>query len=161
MEYPYETCCGWINNLHLIYPTAWNEFRHKMRNPSVVLGNKTTQLNTLCENPWMDSLSYIQTCCDITHIWMQDCLTQPLSFPFLPPICPHLPPSPPTPGKPSLLSFLSVCLSFPPTLTEMKEKNPWHKPVTIIITVIGVIAIVALVTVAVLQNRPLPQKYKV
>ncbi|XP_036937887.1 ectonucleoside triphosphate diphosphohydrolase 1 isoform X1 [Acanthopagrus latus] len=43
---------------------------------------------------------------------------------------------------------------------EMKEKNPWHKPVTIIITVIGVIAIVALVTVAVLQNRPLPQKYK-
>ncbi|KAM6963983.1 ectonucleoside triphosphate diphosphohydrolase 1 isoform 1-T1 [Tautogolabrus adspersus] len=43
---------------------------------------------------------------------------------------------------------------------EMKEKNPWHMPVTIIITVIGVIAIVALVTVAVLQNRPLPQKYK-
>ncbi|XP_074519584.1 ectonucleoside triphosphate diphosphohydrolase 1 isoform X2 [Halichoeres trimaculatus] len=42
----------------------------------------------------------------------------------------------------------------------MKEKNPWHMPVTIIITVIGVIAIVALVTVAVLQNRPLPQKYK-
>ncbi|XP_038591474.1 ectonucleoside triphosphate diphosphohydrolase 1 isoform X1 [Micropterus salmoides] len=44
--------------------------------------------------------------------------------------------------------------------SEMKEKNPWHMPVTIIITVIGVIAIVALVTVAVLQNRPLPQKYK-
>ncbi|XP_039991854.1 ectonucleoside triphosphate diphosphohydrolase 1 isoform X2 [Xiphias gladius] len=43
---------------------------------------------------------------------------------------------------------------------EMKEKNPWHTPATIIITVIGVIAIVALVTVAVLQNRPLPQKYK-
>ncbi|XP_070847066.1 ectonucleoside triphosphate diphosphohydrolase 1 [Chaetodon trifascialis] len=43
---------------------------------------------------------------------------------------------------------------------EMKEKNPWHTPVTIIITVIAVIAIVALVTVAVLQNRPLPQKYK-
>lgn len=42
----------------------------------------------------------------------------------------------------------------------MKEKNPWHTPVTIIITVIAVIAIVALVTVAVLQNRPLPQKYK-
>ncbi|KAG7507460.1 ectonucleoside triphosphate diphosphohydrolase 1 isoform X2 [Solea senegalensis] len=43
---------------------------------------------------------------------------------------------------------------------EMKEKNHWHKPVTIIITVIGVMAIVALVTVAVLQNRPLSQKYK-
>ncbi|XP_041671060.1 ectonucleoside triphosphate diphosphohydrolase 1 isoform X1 [Cheilinus undulatus] len=43
---------------------------------------------------------------------------------------------------------------------EMKEKNPWHTPVTIIISVIGVIVIVALVTVAVLQNRPLPQKYK-
>lgn len=43
----------------------------------------------------------------------------------------------------------------------MKEKNPWHTPVTIIISVIGVIVIVALVTVAVLQNKPLPQKYKV
>uniref|UniRef100_A0A3P8VJD1 Ectonucleoside triphosphate diphosphohydrolase 1 n=1 Tax=Cynoglossus semilaevis TaxID=244447 RepID=A0A3P8VJD1_CYNSE len=43
---------------------------------------------------------------------------------------------------------------------DMKEKNPWHRPVTIIITVIGVIAIVALVTVAVLQNKPLSQKYK-
>ncbi|CAK6956795.1 ectonucleoside triphosphate diphosphohydrolase 1 isoform X1 [Scomber scombrus] len=43
---------------------------------------------------------------------------------------------------------------------EMKEKNPWHTPATIIITVIGVIAIVALVTVAVLQNKPLPKKYK-
>nr|XP_020460819.1 ectonucleoside triphosphate diphosphohydrolase 1-like isoform X2 [Monopterus albus] len=42
----------------------------------------------------------------------------------------------------------------------MKEKNPWHTPVTIIITVIGVIAIVALVTVGVLQNKPLLQKYK-
>ncbi|XP_017294953.1 ectonucleoside triphosphate diphosphohydrolase 1 isoform X2 [Kryptolebias marmoratus] len=44
-------------------------------------------------------------------------------------------------------------------MQEMKEKNPWHTPVTII-TVIGVIAIVALVTVAVLQNRPVLQKYK-
>lgn len=43
---------------------------------------------------------------------------------------------------------------------EMKEKNPWHKPVTIIITVIAVIAIVALVTVAVVQNRPVLQKRK-
>ncbi|KAG8009215.1 Ectonucleoside triphosphate diphosphohydrolase 1 [Nibea albiflora] len=42
----------------------------------------------------------------------------------------------------------------------MKEKNPWKTPVTIIITVIGVIVIVALVTVAVLQNKPLLQKYK-
>ncbi|TKS89780.1 Ectonucleoside triphosphate diphosphohydrolase 1 [Collichthys lucidus] len=43
---------------------------------------------------------------------------------------------------------------------EMKEKNHWKTPVTIIITVIGVIVIVALVTVAVLQNKPLLQKYK-
>ncbi|CAI5658588.1 ectonucleoside triphosphate diphosphohydrolase 1 isoform X1 [Oreochromis niloticus] len=44
---------------------------------------------------------------------------------------------------------------------EMKEKNPWPTPVTIIIIiVIGVIAIVALVTVAVLQNKSVPQKYK-
>lgn len=43
----------------------------------------------------------------------------------------------------------------------MKGRNPWHTPVTIIITVIGVIAIVALVTVIVLQNREIPQKYKV
>ncbi|KAM8837091.1 ectonucleoside triphosphate diphosphohydrolase 1 isoform 2-T2 [Spinachia spinachia] len=44
--------------------------------------------------------------------------------------------------------------------SEMKEKNPWHTPAAIIITVIGVIVIVALVIVAVLQNRPLAQKYK-
>ncbi|XP_061563732.1 ectonucleoside triphosphate diphosphohydrolase 1 isoform X1 [Cololabis saira] len=43
---------------------------------------------------------------------------------------------------------------------EMKERNPWLSPATIIITVIGAIAIVALVTVAVLQNKPAPQKYK-
>ncbi|XP_072230191.1 ectonucleoside triphosphate diphosphohydrolase 1 [Leuresthes tenuis] len=47
-----------------------------------------------------------------------------------------------------------------PAQREMKEKNPWHTPVTIILTVIGVIAIVALVTVAVLQNKPIQQKYK-
>lgn len=44
---------------------------------------------------------------------------------------------------------------------EMKGRNPWHTPVTIIITVIGVIATVALVTVIVLQNREIHQKYKV
>ncbi|XP_056153750.1 ectonucleoside triphosphate diphosphohydrolase 1 [Lampris incognitus] len=43
---------------------------------------------------------------------------------------------------------------------EMKEKNPWHKPLTILITVIGIVAIVALVTVAVVQNKPLHPKYK-
>ncbi|KAM9716943.1 ectonucleoside triphosphate diphosphohydrolase 1 isoform 1-T1 [Menidia menidia] len=47
-----------------------------------------------------------------------------------------------------------------PAQREMKEKNPWHTPVTIILTVIGVIAIVTLVTVAVLQNKPIQQKYK-
>ncbi|XP_046888016.1 ectonucleoside triphosphate diphosphohydrolase 1 [Hypomesus transpacificus] len=43
---------------------------------------------------------------------------------------------------------------------EMKGKNPWHRPVTILIAVLGVIAIVALVTVTVMQNQPLHQKYK-
>uniref|UniRef100_A0A3B4AY35 Ectonucleoside triphosphate diphosphohydrolase 1 n=1 Tax=Periophthalmus magnuspinnatus TaxID=409849 RepID=A0A3B4AY35_9GOBI len=43
----------------------------------------------------------------------------------------------------------------------MKERNPWHTPLTIFIAVVGVIAIVALVTVAVLQNKPLIPKYKV
>lgn len=71
-------------------------------------------------------------------------------------MCPHLPLFTLSP----LLSFLSLSVS-PPTLSEMKEKNPWPTPVTIIIIVIGVIAIVALVTVAVLQNKPVPQKYKV
>uniref|UniRef100_A0A3B4AVR4 Ectonucleoside triphosphate diphosphohydrolase 1 n=1 Tax=Periophthalmus magnuspinnatus TaxID=409849 RepID=A0A3B4AVR4_9GOBI len=39
-------------------------------------------------------------------------------------------------------------------------RNPWHTPLTIFIAVVGVIAIVALVTVAVLQNKPLIPKYK-
>ncbi|KAL0964699.1 hypothetical protein UPYG_G00327750 [Umbra pygmaea] len=43
---------------------------------------------------------------------------------------------------------------------EMKEKNPWHSAVVILITVLGITAIVALVTTAVLQNKPLLQKYK-
>ncbi|XP_010895951.1 ectonucleoside triphosphate diphosphohydrolase 1 isoform X1 [Esox lucius] len=43
---------------------------------------------------------------------------------------------------------------------EMKEKNPWHKAVVIFIAVLGIIAIVALVTTAVLQNKPLQQKFK-
>lgn len=43
---------------------------------------------------------------------------------------------------------------------EMKDKNPWHKPATLLIAVLGVTAIVALVTVAVLQNKPLVQKFK-
>ncbi|XP_068162398.1 ectonucleoside triphosphate diphosphohydrolase 1 isoform X2 [Antennarius striatus] len=42
----------------------------------------------------------------------------------------------------------------------MKEGTTWHRPMTIVIAVIGIIAIVALVTIAVLQNRPLIQKYK-
>ncbi|KAM4624168.1 ectonucleoside triphosphate diphosphohydrolase 1 isoform 2-T5 [Polymixia lowei] len=42
----------------------------------------------------------------------------------------------------------------------MKGRNPWHKPVIILIAVIGVTAIVSLVTVAVLQNKPLVPKFK-
>lgn len=40
---------------------------------------------------------------------MQDCLTQTLSFLFLPPICPHLPLS--TPPRQTLSPLLPVCLS--------------------------------------------------
>lgn len=42
---------------------------------------------------------------------------------------------------------------------ETKGNNAWHKAV-IIIPVLGITAIVALVTTAVLQNKPLLQKYK-
>ncbi|CAL8282699.1 unnamed protein product [Merluccius merluccius] len=42
----------------------------------------------------------------------------------------------------------------------MKEASPGYRPVTIFVVVIGVIALVALVTVAVVQNKPLTQKYK-
>lgn len=43
---------------------------------------------------------------------------------------------------------------------EMKGRNPWHRPLTVLVAVISVIAIVTLVTVAVLQNKTLLQKYK-
>ncbi|XP_064177295.1 ectonucleoside triphosphate diphosphohydrolase 1 isoform X4 [Anguilla rostrata] len=43
--------------------------------------------------------------------------------------------------------------------SEMKEKSPWHRPLIIFITVLIVLAIIALVTTAVVQNRTL-QKYK-
>lgn len=127
---------------------------HQIRNPSVVLGYKTTQLNIPGTPTQTHSLTYKHTCCDITHIWMQVWLTHtPSSLQSVP----HLPPF--YTGYP--VAFPSCLSVFPPPLSEMKEKNPWKTPVTIIITVIGVIAIVALVTVAVLQNKTLTQKYKV
>ncbi|CAL8380326.1 unnamed protein product [Gadus morhua 'NCC'] len=43
---------------------------------------------------------------------------------------------------------------------EMKEASPGYRTVTIFVAGIAVIALVALVTVGVLQNKPLPQKYK-
>ena len=43
----------------------------------------------------------------------------------------------------------------------MKEASPGYRTVTIFVAGIAVIALVALVTVGVLQNKPLPQKYKV
>ncbi|KAJ8264738.1 hypothetical protein GJAV_G00153420, partial [Gymnothorax javanicus] len=42
----------------------------------------------------------------------------------------------------------------------MKEKSPWHRPLIIFITFLIVLGIIALVTTAVVQNRPLHQKYK-
>ncbi|XP_051926813.1 ectonucleoside triphosphate diphosphohydrolase 1 [Hippocampus zosterae] len=42
----------------------------------------------------------------------------------------------------------------------MKEKNLWHKSGIVIVAVIAVVAVVALVVVLVVQNMPLPQKYK-
>ncbi|KAK2884636.1 hypothetical protein Q8A73_021110 [Channa argus] len=89
-----------------------------------------------------------------------------IPFPLFP-LLPYFLPSTPTANSPTPPFSLSCHL--PPSLVsgkfievdnrEMKEKSPWHTPV-IIITVIGVIAIVALVTVAVLQNKPLSKKYK-
>lgn len=49
---------------------------------------------------------------------------------------------------------------YPPP-PGMKEKNPWHKSGIVIVAVIAVVAVVALVVVLVVQNMPLPQKYKV
>ncbi|KAJ8386576.1 hypothetical protein AAFF_G00169020 [Aldrovandia affinis] len=44
---------------------------------------------------------------------------------------------------------------------EMKEKNPWHRPLIIFIAILIALGIIALVATAVVQNKPLqPQKYK-
>ncbi|KAG7492525.1 hypothetical protein MATL_G00014900 [Megalops atlanticus] len=43
---------------------------------------------------------------------------------------------------------------------EMKEKNPWHRPVIICITVFIAMGVITLVAMAVVQNKPLHQKYK-
>ncbi|KAL6475383.1 hypothetical protein MHYP_G00164230 [Metynnis hypsauchen] len=43
---------------------------------------------------------------------------------------------------------------------EMKTKNPWHRPWIICISVFFVVGIIAMVVVAVVQNKPLHQKYK-
>uniref|UniRef100_UPI00398E4739 ectonucleoside triphosphate diphosphohydrolase 1 n=1 Tax=Pristiophorus japonicus TaxID=55135 RepID=UPI00398E4739 len=42
----------------------------------------------------------------------------------------------------------------------IKQKNPWHRHLIAIITVLMVVGVVALVTTAVVQNRSLPQKLK-
>ncbi|XP_030630197.1 ectonucleoside triphosphate diphosphohydrolase 1 [Chanos chanos] len=43
---------------------------------------------------------------------------------------------------------------------EMKVKNPWHRPVIILIIVLIAIGIVVMVATAIIQNKPLHQKYK-
>ncbi|XP_007908757.1 ectonucleoside triphosphate diphosphohydrolase 1 [Callorhinchus milii] len=42
----------------------------------------------------------------------------------------------------------------------VKQKNPWHRPVILLIAFLMVIGIVALVAIAVVQNKQLPQKLK-
>ncbi|XP_066549325.1 ectonucleoside triphosphate diphosphohydrolase 1 isoform X2 [Amia ocellicauda] len=46
------------------------------------------------------------------------------------------------------------------TEREMKRRNPWHTPLIIGLTVLFVLGIIALVTTAIVQNKPLEQKLK-
>ncbi|MGH0166103.1 UNVERIFIED_CONTAM: hypothetical protein FKN15_050009 [Acipenser sinensis] len=43
---------------------------------------------------------------------------------------------------------------------DMKQKNPWHRKLTVIIAFLFVVGIIALVTTAVVQNKPLPKNNK-
>ena len=105
-------------------------------------------------------MSFLSVClCLSVHlsVCLTVCLCAFLSVSLCVSLCLHLL-SPPLHLPPHLLFHTP---SLTPPLSEMKGKNPWHRPVTILIAVLGVIAIVALVTVTVMQNQPLHQKYKV
>ncbi|XP_067285845.1 ectonucleoside triphosphate diphosphohydrolase 1 [Pseudorasbora parva] len=43
---------------------------------------------------------------------------------------------------------------------EVKVKNPWHRPPCVILTVFIIVGIIVMVSVSVVQYKPLPQKYK-
>ncbi|XP_039632065.1 ectonucleoside triphosphate diphosphohydrolase 1 isoform X1 [Polypterus senegalus] len=43
---------------------------------------------------------------------------------------------------------------------DMQQKNPWHRKLIVILAILFIVGIVAIVTTAVLQNKPLPQKMK-
>ncbi|KAK6487277.1 ectonucleoside triphosphate diphosphohydrolase 1-like [Huso huso] len=46
------------------------------------------------------------------------------------------------------------------TKRDMKQKNPWHRQLTVVIAFLFVWGIIALVTTAVVQNKPLPKNSK-
>ncbi|KAG2462317.1 ENTP1 diphosphohydrolase, partial [Polypterus senegalus] len=46
------------------------------------------------------------------------------------------------------------------TIRDMQQKNPWHRKLIVILAILFIVGIVAIVTTAVLQNKPLPQKMK-
>nr|XP_005156383.1 ectonucleoside triphosphate diphosphohydrolase 1 isoform X1 [Danio rerio] len=43
---------------------------------------------------------------------------------------------------------------------EVKVKNPWHRPVVIFLMAVVAVGIVIMVSISVVQHKPLPQKYK-
>ncbi|XP_056124786.1 ectonucleoside triphosphate diphosphohydrolase 1 isoform X1 [Rhinichthys klamathensis goyatoka] len=43
---------------------------------------------------------------------------------------------------------------------EVKVKNPWHRPAFIFLTAFIILGIVIMVSISVVQNKPLPKKYK-
>ncbi len=112
---PFQTCCDWNNN-----PPRINEqLGVSSDTPNQIsICSPWLQNNTIKHSPhspWTDSHTYKHTCCDITHIWMQDWLTHPPSSFQCAPIFPFLP------RQPSRFSFLSVCLSTPALRDEREE----------------------------------------
>lgn len=60
-------------------------------------------------------------------------------------------------GYEQLASVLLVSLSS----LEMKVKNSWHRPQIIVVTALIAVGIIIMVAIAVVQHKPLNQKYKV
>ncbi|TRY85417.1 hypothetical protein DNTS_016100 [Danionella cerebrum] len=49
---------------------------------------------------------------------------------------------------------------IPLSLAHVKVKNPWHRPVVIVLVAFIAVGIITMVSISVVQHKPLPQKYK-